>query len=137
MIDEYIEMRKMRKGIRPVEAVVLCAILATLIIPMCLANPSRLELTGMVDREVNQFDIYNIGDLKKGDTVKVVITDLRGNGKLRVYFGINPFLGDYVDFVFPREYTFTAPKDGFHHLWLYVEPNEKGFNVAYKGYVEW
>lgn len=127
----------MAKSIKPIGIIVLCVLALCIAMPLCMANPNRLEFSGRVTEDKIFGDTYSIGELHEGDKVKVVITDLRGNADLRVEFSDNPAWVMYNEFTFPGEFTFVAWKDGTYRLWMHCRPHEEGFSVAYRGYAEW
>ena len=78
--------------------------------------------------------------MHKGDEVKVVVTELSGDGKFQVYFGNleHPHLFK-ASFILPGEYTFILPEDGWYRLCMVCNPYENVFyqgDVYYKGYVD-
>lgn len=106
---------------------------------ICLADQKRIEIGDKLKNTgagLGYGDQYIIGKLHKGDKVKVVITNLRGDGNLLVYFSnsllLTPLTADKTTFSFPGDTTFVAPEDGNYYLVFYCVSGEK---VIFKGYV--
>ena len=114
----------------------ICVLVVILVSPVCLATEHWLSFEGKV--EGGRLGVWQkIGELHKGDEVTFVITDLRGNGELRVCF--ENF--DYphrlkTSFTFPCEYTFIVPEDGLYWMSMDCYPWRKGVIVYYKGYID-
>jgi hypothetical protein len=71
----------MKKWMMPIGLiVVICILTASVAMPICLADQNRIEIEGRLPQSSQ--DIYKVGQLQKGDEIKVVITDIRGNGDL-------------------------------------------------------
>ena len=118
--------------------VVICILTASVAMPICLAAHDRIEIGNKLENRgagLGYGDLYTIGELYKGDKVKVVITNLRGDGDLLVYFSksllLNPLTADETTFSFPGDATFIAPEDGNYYLVFYCISGEK---VIFKGY---
>ena len=78
----------MKKWIMPIAVVAICILAASVAMPICLADQNRIEIEGKLEVGVNQnpltADEYNIGELHKGDKIKVVMSDMRGDGDIKV-----------------------------------------------------
>ena len=124
----------MKKWIMPIAVVAISILAVNVATPICLADGSRIEIEGKLEGE-NNHRIYRLGDLHKGDEVKVAITNLRGDGNLIVYFSdrllLNPFTANKKIFSFPGDATFEAPEDGNYYLQVGCTSGE---TVIYKGY---
>ena len=136
----------MKKWIIPIAVLVVCVLAGTLAMPISLAAHNTIKVSGKLLGEVGYTDRYVIGRLHAGDKVKVVITDLRGDGDLVVYFSnsllLNPFTADNARFSFPGDVTFSASDDGDnYYLMFWCKPfshhGENPKTVIYRGYVEW
>ena len=117
----------------------IIVLFAVVTISISLANPGRIEFEdklSFVGESRDRLDQYTIGELHKGDTVKVVITDIRGNSPIVVRVAQNVFSRQDWDCYFPGERTFTIPIDGAYYLYIII-PGREGITVLYKGYVEW
>ena len=130
----------MRKWISLLEIIVLCILVAGVTVPISLASPNKLEFEGKILGDHVNFRNYLIGELHRGDTVRVVITDIRGNSSVRAGVGQTVFSTGGWDCYFPSERTFTIPTDGTYSVYIiapFVRPTEERVHVFYKGYVEW
>ena len=86
-----------------------------------------------------------MGDLHKGEGVRVVITELHGNAGLAVQLTrVNPhdaretLEGITHNFTSPAGYRFAVPTDGRYILVVdSTTPLNKGTDVYYEGYVEY
>ena len=110
--------------------------------PICLADQNRIEIGGKLKHRGSDVGYgyfyafrYTLGELHEGDEVKVVITDLRGDGDLLVYFSNlllpNPLTSDKTTFSFPSDATFVVPEDGNYSLVFHCIFGEK---TIFKGY---
>ena len=124
----------MKKWRKTIGIAVLCVLVVISILPVHLAIGYLCSFEGTVERD--EMDCWEIEEeLHRGDKVKVVITKLRGNGELWVYFGRTEDLFCHQkSFTSPGEYTVTVPADGFYWLWMECSPYKKGVSVYYKGY---
>jgi hypothetical protein len=85
----------MKKWMMPIGLiVVICILAASVAMPICLADQNRIEIEGRLIEADGTYisTLYEIGELGKGDEIKVVITDIRGNGDLFVSLTKDPQL---------------------------------------------
>ena len=138
----------MKKWMMPIGLIVaICILTASVAMPICLADGNRIEIEGKNYRhEINR---YKMGELHRGEKVKIVITDLRGNAPLQAelwgsrmgYAGMPSMEFSHL-FDFPGEKIFTVQRDDAYDL--RISPahvrgrGDPSHNfVIYKGYVEW
>jgi hypothetical protein len=134
----------MEKWKRLLGIVVICMLVAGVGIPISLANPDRIEFEGKLPAGFHvipgiDFQRYRVGELHKGDTIKVVMTDIRGNTPVTVHVGQSVRVSiEGLEYYFPGEKTFTLPTDGIYNVYIFIRPPiQKGDTVLYKGYAEW
>ena len=136
----------MKKWIIPIAVLVICVLVGYLAMPISLADQKRIEILGRLEGRESCHDMYMIGQLHKGDKVKVVITDLRGDGDLVVYFSnsriLNPRTANKAKFILPNDVRFSVSEDGNnYYLMFWCKPfasaNENPKTIIYRGYVEW
>ena len=86
----------MKKWIMPIAVVAICILATSVAMPICLADQNRIEIDGVLDEVSsedilpNTYDLYNLGNLHKGNEVRVVMTELRGSGDLGLNLARTP-----------------------------------------------
>jgi len=86
----------MKKWMMPIGLIVaICILAASVAMPICLADQNRIEIEGEVNfiENASTVDEYKKGQLQKGDEIKVVVSDMRGDGNLKVLLANTPRAG--------------------------------------------
>ena len=96
----------MKKWMMPIGLiVVICILTASVAMPICLAAHDRIEIEGKLNVDENKnplnVDEYKIGELYKGDKIKVVMSRMRGDGNIKVLLANTPRAGQetYLNFL--------------------------------------
>ena len=132
----------MKKWRKTIGIAALCLLAIILVLPFCSATHKLVLKGSVID---GNWDEYEIGELHKGDEVKVVITKLHGDANNLVVelTRVNPYdtsvsLGwwDKYTFTSPGSFRFTVQEDGYYILVLdNTYPRKKETTVYYEGYV--
>ena len=74
----------MKKWIMPIGLIVVICILAmNMAMPICLADQNRTKIEGRLAVNDEWIYDYDLGELCKGDEIKVAITDMSGDGNIK------------------------------------------------------
>ena len=131
----------MKTGLSIFCIIILCALMVSMEAPLsCLANSNRIEFEDEIGAgETIVYRRIEIGKLNKGDKVKIVIENIRGESGVEIHLTTHKrfyltYSGIGVLFSFPGEKEITVPEDGVYYL-LFTAVEKA--HVLYKGYVEW
>jgi hypothetical protein len=106
----------MKKRMKIFGVIVLYALMISIIVSVYLVNPSKVEFEGDLDVPHHSLELVEIGELQKGDKVKIVITDLRGTSGCVIHFDCHLGLrstGLMVEFSFLGEKNLQPQKMGY------------------------
>ena len=78
----------MKRWMIPIALLAICVLVGNLVMPISLADQNRIEIEGRLNMNPDSgfpinVDEYKIGELQKGDKIKVVISDIRGDGNIK------------------------------------------------------
>ena len=142
--------KKLKRKMRIFGAITCCLLIVSVALPnICLANPQKFEgkVTGEGGYSFRDIAESTIGDLHKGDRVKIVITDLETNSGLSVGLEFtlaaivhNPSLmfasSPKAVFYFPGEKEIIIPTNAEYYCLTECTGHENWDYAMYRGYLE-